>query len=247
MKLSNFFLERYGPGAPSAALNPHQYACHSLLPDEVRRAANLGWKIYPVTPFAKLTGTPDLLIGEAVSEVSRLEELAAKHNPCGWRVATGASSLCILRLDGPEGRTSFQALTQDCGECLTLWAHRGGTAWAYFRWPEGLVLRVSAKKLAVGVRILAEGDSCPIPPSEGCAWVNPGAEPEGLPYALRELAFETPDSTPGKAARVPAFSPRPSPCRVTARFEKHQAGTRKGYPICGHVGGRGGFRISRRR
>jgi Bifunctional DNA primase/polymerase, N-terminal len=247
VKLRDFLLERYNPGSPSPASNPLQYALHSLLPDEVRKAANLGWQIYPVTLLAKLAGTPDLLMCEASSEVSCLEELAAKHRPCGWRIATGPSSLCIVRLDGPEGRQSFQALTQDCEECFTLRAHRGGTAWAYFRWPEGMVLRASAKKPALGVRILAEGDGCPIPPLDGCAWINPGAEPEALPYSLRELAFETPSSTPGKAAFVPAFYPRTSPCRVTARYEKHQGATRKGYPICGHVGGRGGFRISRRR
>jgi hypothetical protein len=139
VNLSDFFLERYSPGSTSPASNSFRDARHCLVPDEVRNAANLGWQIYPVTLLAKLTGTPDLLMCEATSETSCLEDLAAKHSPCGWRIATGPSSLCILRLDGSAGRKSFQSLTWDSGECHTLWAHRGDTAWAYFIWPEGMV------------------------------------------------------------------------------------------------------------
>ncbi len=245
MKLNDSFLERAYQGPRSAASSLCLDVQHSHLPDEVRQAASLGWHIYPVIPLAKLTGNPDLLIAEATCEVSRLEQLATTHNPCGWRIAVGPSSLCIVRLDGAEARGSFQALTQDCEECLTLWAQRGGTAWAYFRCPEGMVLRASGRKLAAGVSILGQADSCPIPPSDGCAWVNPGAEPEALPYALREVAFETPEGPNRKAAPVPASFARQSPCPPW--LEKRQEGAQKGHPIRGHVGNCGGFRISRRR
>lgn len=247
VNLSQFFTERCGPDSYPAASSPRPNVLHSLLPDEIRKTASLGWKIFPVTPLAKLMGTPNSLIDEATSEIADLEEASARHDPCGWRIATGPLSLFILRLDGSDGRRSFQALTGDCEECPTLWAHRGDIAWAYFRWPAGMVIRAWSKKLALGLTFLAAGDSCPIPPSEGCTWINPGAEPEALPYALRELAFETPDRTPGKAVNVPAFSPPLSTCRARAGFDKHQGSTRTGYPIRGHVGGRGNFRISRRR
>jgi hypothetical protein len=36
----------------------------------VREAANRGWRIFPVTQLAKLTGNPDLLMGDATCEVS---------------------------------------------------------------------------------------------------------------------------------------------------------------------------------
>lgn len=54
MKISEFLSQRYGAGSPSVALSTRKYACHALLPDEVRQAANLGWKLYPVTLLAKL-------------------------------------------------------------------------------------------------------------------------------------------------------------------------------------------------
>jgi hypothetical protein len=63
------------------------------------------------------------------------------------------------------------------GECLTtLQAHHGDTAWAFFRWPKGLVLRATAKKLALGVSVLADVDSCVLVP-----FSNPWAETEAVP------------------------------------------------------------------
>jgi hypothetical protein len=246
MNIERFFSKNLSsPSAGFTSSSPSHSP--STLPGEVRQAANLGWLIFPVTPLAKLRGNPDLLIGEATCDVSRLEELAAEYPSCGWRVAIAPSSLCVLQIVGPEGRNSFAALSQDQGECLTLQARRGDTAWAYFRWPKGLLLRASAKKLAPSMRILAEGDSCPIPPSGGCAFANPWAEIEAVPCWLRELAFETPDNPPGQAVPVPAPSPGPAPCRSRAQFQKPQGDPRKGYPIYGQAGHRGGFRISRRR
>ena len=112
--------------------------------------------------------------------------------------------------------------------------------WAFFRRPKGLVLSAAAQNLAPGVSVLAEGDSCPIPSMSGCAH-----EISAVPYWLRELAFETPDNPPGKAAPVPSRSP--APCRAAAHFLKPHWGTRKDYPVSGHAGLRGGYRISRRR
>jgi hypothetical protein len=242
-------IERFAGGLslPSAALTSSTNHRHSILPEEVRQAANLGWRIFPVSPLAKLMGNRDLLIGEATCDVSRLEEFAAEYPSCEWRVAVGPSSLCVLQVVGPEGRNSFAALSQDQGECLTLQSRRGETAWAFFRWPAGLVLRASAKKLAPGVRILADGDSCPVPPSGGCVYVNPWEGVQAVPCWLRELGFEAPDDPPGKAAPVPAPSHRPAPCRPAAHFPKPHRDTRKGYPICGQVPLARGYRISHRR
>jgi hypothetical protein len=220
--LEEFWVEQFGPISPSAAFTSRRENHPSTLPEEVRQTANLGMAIFPESPLAKLTGNHDLLIAEATSDMNRLEELSAEHGTCGWRVAVDQSSLCILELVGPVGRESFAALSVDQGECLTLQAHRGDTSWAFFRWPKGLMLRAPAKELAPGMRIVT--DSCIIPPSGGCAWVNPWAEIETVPYFLWELAFENPDPPPGKAVRVLAFSPDPAPCRSTARFTKPQGG-----------------------
>lgn len=257
MEIERFFTERLS--SPSAAFTSSTNHRPSILPEEVRQAANLGWRIFPVSPLAKLMGNPDLLIGEATCDVYRLEELAAEYPSCGWRVAVGPSSLCVLQIAGPEGRNSLASLSSDQGECLTLQARRGDTAaWAYFRSPKGQQLRASAKNLAPGVRILAGGDSCPIPPSGGCVYVNPWEDVQAVPGWLKELAFETPDGPSGKTAPVPASSPRPAPCRPGKFFPKPHRNVRNGYPVGGHAASRGGypvcgqagwrgFRISRRR
>lgn len=245
MNIERFFSEHLN--SPSAAFTSSVGHSPSALPGEVRQAANLGWWIFPVSPLAKLTGNPDLLIGEAICDVSRLEEFAAAYPSCGWRVAIAPSSLCVLQIVGPEGRNSFASLSQDQGELLTLQARRGDTAWAYFRWPKGLLLRASAKKLAPGVRILAEHDSCPIPPSGGCTFANPWADIEAVPCWLKDLTFEAPDNPPGQAVSMPAPSPGPAQYRSRGQFQKPHREPRRGYPVGGQAGHRGGFRISRRR
>lgn len=230
-----------------AAFASQQENHDRALSDPVRQAANRGWQIFPISPLARLKGNPDLLIGEATNVVARLEELAAEYPLCGWRVAVGPSSLCILELDGPQGRGSFSALSQEQGECLTLQARRGDTTLAFFRHPKGLVLRKSAKKLATGVRMLGPGDSGAIPPSFGSFYVNPWADVEAVPCWLRELAFETPDTPPRNAVPMPATSPRQASCRLLTPFERPHRGIRKRYPISGQAGSRKGYRISCRR
>jgi hypothetical protein len=233
--------------SPSARFTFNHHNLRSILPEAVRQAARSGWRIFPVNLLAKATARPDLLIGEATSDLSRLEELAAEYPGCDWRVAVGPSSLCILQLGGQLGRNAFAALSREQGECLTLQAERGDAAWAFFRRPTGLVLRNAAKELAPGVRMLGDGESCFIPPSAGSSYVNPWAETEAVPCWLRELAFETPDNPPGKALPVPASSPLPVPCRSRAPVEKPTPGIRVGYAVHGQAGWRGRFRISRRR
>jgi hypothetical protein len=134
-------IERFAESlsSPPTALTSSTNHRHSILPEEVRQAANLGWRIFRVSPLAKLMGNRDLLIGEATCDVSRLEQFAAEYPSCEWRVAIGPSSLCVLKVVGPGGRNSLAALSQDEGECLTLQSRRGDTAWAFFfRWPAAL-------------------------------------------------------------------------------------------------------------
>jgi hypothetical protein len=214
------------------------------LPEEVRQAANRGWQIFPVSPLAKFSGNPDLLIAEATSQVFRLEEFAAEYPTCRWRVALGSSSLCALDLEGQAARNSFTALAGDQGECLTLQARCGDEALAFFQLPKGSVLRASAKKLAPGLRIL--GESCFIPPSSGYVWVNPWADVEAVPYSLRELAFEPPDIPRGCAVPLPQSLTRRAFCRSTTNAAKPRRSEWKGYRVCRQSGSGQGFRISRR-
>ncbi len=97
MEIERFFAAHLS--SPSAAFTSSPRNRPSTLPEEVRQAANLGLRIFPVSSFAKLTGNPDLMIEEATSEISRLEELATEYEfCCEYRVAVD-SSLCVLRIE----------------------------------------------------------------------------------------------------------------------------------------------------
>jgi hypothetical protein len=107
---------------------------------------------------------------------------------------------------------------------------------------------LSERKLAPGVTILGDGDSCIVPAFGGAVWVVPGAEIEALPYALRELlTSENPDNPPERAMPLPNPPSRPAPCRPLTRIPQPNNGARKGHPVCGQAGWCRGFRISRRR
>jgi len=232
--------------SPSAAFTSDQWNRRSALPDAMRQAASRGWHVFPVSRLAKLMGNPDLLIGEASSNLSRLEELSAEYAPCEWRLAHGPSSLCVLELSGRQGSHAFAALSGQ-EECLTLQAQRADMACAFFGYPEPLVLRDSAKKLAPGLRMLGPDDSCTIPPCRGWFYINPWAEVEAVPKWLRELAFDAPDTPPAITVSVPVRSSRPAPCRSRQPFAKPPRTARNGYPVHDYAGWRAGFRISRRR
>jgi hypothetical protein len=243
MDLNQFFSQL--PSVPSGTFNSRHY--NQNLFDEVRELAHRGLKLFPVSLPAKLAGDHDRLIAGATDDVSLLEELsAAAVQPLwGYRLALGPSGLCVLILDGAAGRASFAALVPDLDECLTLQGCRGDAVFAFFRQPSGMKRIVSARKLADGVSILGDGESCIMPPFGGAAWVDPHAEIETLPYVLRELLSSgDPDNSPGRAMPTPKPSPRPAPCRSTVYFPQPDKAPRPGRQVFGQ---RGGYRISRRR
>ncbi len=219
----------------------------SELRSELRQSANRGFEIFPVSEIAKLTGQPEQLLDEATSDINRLEELAAELSICSWRVALGPSNLCVLRVEGAQGRASLIELSQQEDDCLSLRAQRADTVWVFFRHPAGLELRPSARKLAPGLSVLAGRESCSIPPSGGSEWLNPWADIEAVPYWLRELAFESPITPPGKAVLPRMPTPPFVPCRSTQRIERRQRCVRRGYPSFNQGGWDRGFRPSRRR
>jgi len=104
MNLEDYFLEKYGPSSPSTASTTSAGNLSSGLPEEVRQAAKRGWHVFPVSPLAKFTAQPDLLIGEATSEISRLEEFAAEYPLCGWRVAVTKQARRVLDEPDPIGK-----------------------------------------------------------------------------------------------------------------------------------------------
>lgn len=243
--IEEFFSEQNRLNVISAACNSQQRKPLTPLHDEVLQAANRGFQIFPEPELARLFGQPEQLIDEASNDTSHLEELAALYPSCQWRLALDRTRLCVIRLDGPVGRASLARLSEDESDCLTLSAQRGDTVWIFFRRPEG-VLRASARRLAPGVTILADKDSCPIPPSAGSVWLNPWAEIESAPCWLRELAFEIPEDSPVKALPVPTI-PLAVTCRSRGGLEKRHHGTSKAYPNCNQAGFQGAYRVSRRK
>ena len=244
ISIEKFLLER-SRSSPSAASSFRQRNHSSLLAAEARQAANRGLRVFPAPALA---ADHNLLFSQATSEIFRLEELAAAYPHCGWRVAATDPAVLILRIDGNVGWGSVAALSRyDQEECLTLQMRRGDMTWALFIRPRRLAPpAAAAKKLADGLTILGGGDSFPIPPTAGCAWVNPFAELCAAPHWLLDL--DTPDTTPGKAAPLPARPPRPVFCRRPARAEKPDWSVRKGHPACNQAGWRrGGYRIYRQR
>lgn len=233
--------------APSAVPNCCQRNQDFL--KEVHDLARRGLKLFPVSMAAKLNGCPDRLIADATDNVSLLCELSAAAQPLlGYRLAIGPSSVCILILTGAVGRASFAALVPDLDECLTLQARCGDAVYAFFRQPAGLRRVASNTKLAPGVSLLGDGESCIVPPFSGAVWVNAGAEIEALPYGLRELlASEDPNGSSRRAIPVPKPSTRPTQCRPTTPFEKPGRAGRKGFPTCNQGGWSGGYRIYRQR
>jgi hypothetical protein len=242
MDIEQFLFSRPS-GSLSRVFNSHY--CNQDLLEQVRELACLGLRLFPVSFAAKLNSCPDKFISEATSDTSLLEKLAAAAQPLwGYRVALGPSGLCVLVLD-EAGKASLASLAPDLNECFTLRARRGDKVCAFFRQPAGIKRAVSVK-LAAGVSILGDAGGFDVPPTGGAAWVNPGAEIETLPYALRELLESAPpDSPPGCAMPSPKPSPRPAPCRSTAYLPRpDKAAPRKGHPVCSQ---RGGYRISSRR
>ncbi len=245
--LEELFPERNTRALADRALTSATRQPRFELHPELRQAANRGFEIFPVPEIARLAGQPERLIGEATSDISRLEELAGEYPFCGWRVALGASKLCILRIDGSQGRVSIAALSLHEEDCLTLQAQRGDTVWAFFRHPKDLRLRSSAQKLAPGVSVLANGESCQIPPSGSSTWLNPWVEIEAVPHWLRELVFEGPNDSPGEAVCVRTLPARPTPCRSARPFEREHRPVRSGCPSFNQDGRDRGFRRSQRR
>lgn len=247
MKAPEERLSQFGRSSRGAAFSPKRGKPLVSLRTAVQQATIRGLRIVPVPQIVQWTGKPELLVKEATLEITRLEELAAMYPLCAWRAAIGSSRLCVVRLEEPVGRAWFAAKSENQGDCRTLSDTRGATVWAIFRWPAGLVLRAPGKSLAPGVRILTDGDSFPIPPSRGCAWVNPWAEIEEVPHWLWTEAFVEPDSPPKRSAQAPTTLLRPLPCRSRTRVEKPHHSTRSGYSNCYQATWRWGWHVYRRR
>lgn len=81
------------------------------LPVEIENLANLGWYLYPMSPFSK-AGAFKGAAESATYDLDKLEHWARQFPGCGWRVVCGPSGLFVLDVDRPGTHSSdgFAAL-----------------------------------------------------------------------------------------------------------------------------------------
>lgn len=131
---------------------------------EVLRLSARGWRLFPARDKQPLVSDwPH----QATSDLARLEFWSKRFAGCNWGAVTGeASGFFVLNVDGQDGIESL-AQFERAGKILpqTLMAHTGRGSHLYFLWPEGLDLRNSAGRLAVGLDVRAEGGYVIVPPS----------------------------------------------------------------------------------
>jgi hypothetical protein len=135
-----------------------------VLPPEIIRAADKGWRLHPLTPRKKVP----LLKSWQVKATANTEELASwagKYEGCNWGVATGPQSgFFVLDLDGDTGLDWLKARIDDGNELPETWSvHTARGLHLYFRWE--MEVRNSTSKLAAGVDIRGAGGYVVAPPS----------------------------------------------------------------------------------
>jgi len=119
------------------------------LPDDIRRLAGLGWRMYPASSWP---GSKAALVSKkkdglypheiATAEIGQLEAWAAQYRGCNWRVVMRGSGIWALDIDAPgadhanDGFASMQALVRQHGELPEGPRVRsgGGGLYIFFRW-----------------------------------------------------------------------------------------------------------------
>lgn len=162
-----------------------------LLHENVRQAAERGWKLLPVTARCKKPPLIKAWPQRATSELVQLERWARTHQGCNWAVATGSQSgTWVLDIDGEWGRKSlveFDRLGMSLPNALTV-ATPGGGAHLYFQYSSDFPVRCSVKRLAPGLDVRGDG---------GYALIPPSVHPNGGQYSYADPA--------GPLARPPAW------------------------------------------
>lgn len=135
------------------------FQSNPTLPEEVRKAASRGWRLFPVKARDK---KPPLLKGwrdKATCNLEQLEAWAVEFPGCNWGMATGrGSGVFVLDMDGEPGLASllaFHRQGKEIPDTLTVNTERGSHL--YFRWPEYLIIHNSAARLAPGLDVRGEG------------------------------------------------------------------------------------------
>lgn len=149
--------------------------------------AKMGWHVFPLKTQSKL---PAIQGGrgfqDATDDVARLEKWWVKNPTHNIGIATGASGLYVIDVDGERGEESLEALTDEHGQLPdTLIAKTGKGYHYFFKLPDGDPGN-TASKLGLGIDTRGMGGYVVGAPSihpdgHKYEWLNPGTAPAVLP------------------------------------------------------------------
>jgi len=153
------------------------------LPQEIRDAAKLGWKLFPCRPVTKKPAIKNNL-NAATDDTAKLEAWAAQFPECNWALATGErSDVDVIDVDrrhnGHLAQRAWEAQRLTFPPTRTT-ETADGTHW-YFKHTPGVrsSTGASTKGLAPGVDIRGDGGYVMMPPS-----IHPDTH---KPYKIGEL------------------------------------------------------------
>jgi hypothetical protein len=173
------------------------------IPAELLIATNLGLRLFPVIGHSK-HATSKVGIEIATSDPNRIGYWIRYYSgsPLSWYLAAGPGPLAedgvvALEVIGDQGRAALCELCQDDWDWIdTLRSQVGNdTRYILFRWPAGMAMRRSARRLAPGLVLHGEGDCFPVPPSQTRsgiihAYLTPRAALANAPEWLIKVAFQ---------------------------------------------------------
>lgn len=134
--------------------------------------AERGWSVLPLSHRGKTPATENG-VKDATTDVNRIERWWGRHRDgANIGVATGrVSGIVVVDIDGPEGRESWKALTDQHGYPFTLAQITGredGGQQLFFRYPADLELpaRIPNRAgLRPGIDVRGDGGYVVVPPS----------------------------------------------------------------------------------
>lgn len=155
--------------------------------DAVIRYAKIGWHVFPLGERSKM---PAIKGGrgyqDATDDIVRLEKWWAAHPTHNIGIATGASGLYVIDVDGERGEDSLTALEAEHGELPETLAAKTGKGYHYFyKLPEDAPGN-TASKLGLGIDTRGAGGYVVAAPSihpdgHRYEWLNEGIACAELP------------------------------------------------------------------
>lgn len=177
--------------------------------EDVLEYAKRGWHIFPLHTKSKMPAISREKGGhgfkDATNDLGRLERWWKKNPDHNIGLATGASDLYVVDVDGERGEESLRNLEDEHGELPeTLVCRTGQGFHHYFQLPEGRPGN-SSSKLGLGIDTRGEGGYVILPPSvhpltlQPYEWVNdlPVAQlPAWIVKSFEKLEWIPPMYTP---------------------------------------------------